>query len=142
MGRAHDIDAYCSREREDGWEERMISMRTAVKQQVTNYYYFTPPSNFQTLFSCSLFPSRSPHLFHLTNPRRCSFHLLTYPHHYSFTFSRPSPHIYFNPKLLFACINALQHANNVSSVHTSPTENLNPSIGGAYTVHHSHTQQS
>ena len=33
MGRAHDIDAYCSREREGGWEERMISMCTAVEKE-------------------------------------------------------------------------------------------------------------
>ena len=35
MGRVYDIDAYCSREREDGWDERMISTRTAVEKERT-----------------------------------------------------------------------------------------------------------
>ena len=35
MGRAYDFDVYCSREREDGWEECMISMHTAVEKEKT-----------------------------------------------------------------------------------------------------------
>ena len=35
MGRAYDFDVYCSREREDGWEERMISMSITEEKEKT-----------------------------------------------------------------------------------------------------------